>query len=156
MWIYSDNGATFIKATKWIRSLRKDERLQGYLLDHKIQWQFNLSRAPWWGGQLERLIGVVKQAMYKNIGGANLSWNKLSKVILNVQIQINRRPLSCIEDDIEMPVLTHHRSYFKDQIWCPNQNQGEMRTRTSGREPSTKNRVKICYGGDGRKNNSQP
>ena len=50
--IYSDNGGTFIKAEKWIRALRKDERLQGfqgYLQDHEIQWQFNLSWAPWWG-----------------------------------------------------------------------------------------------------------
>ena len=65
--IYS-RGATFIKTEKLIRALRKDERLQGYLQDHEIQWQFNLSRAPWWGGQFERLIGVVKQTMYKAIG----------------------------------------------------------------------------------------
>ena len=48
--IYSVNGGTFIKAEKWIRQLRKDERLQGILEQHEITWKFNLSRAPWWGG----------------------------------------------------------------------------------------------------------
>ena len=58
--IYSDNGGTFIKVEKWLRQIRRDERLQGLLEEYDITWKFNLSRAPWWGGQFERLIGVVK------------------------------------------------------------------------------------------------
>ena len=119
--IYSDNGGTFIKAANWIRTLRKDEKLQGYLQDHEIQWQFNLSRAPWWGGQFERLIGVVKQAMYKAIGGANLNWNELSEVILDVEVQINRRPLSYVEDDIQLPVLTPSSFLFQRSNLIPDQ-----------------------------------
>ena len=61
--IYSDNGGIFIKAEKWLRQLRDDERLHGLLEQHEIKWKFNLSRAPWWGGQFERLIGVVKTSM---------------------------------------------------------------------------------------------
>ena len=67
---------------------------------------FNLSRAPWWGGQFERLIGVVKLVMYKVIGGGQLTFEELSEVILDVKIQVNRRPLMYVEDDIEMPTLT--------------------------------------------------
>ena len=104
--IYSDNVATFIKAEKWLRELRKDERLQGLLEQHEISWKFNLSRAPWWGVQFERLIGVVKSSMFKAIGGATLTWSELSEVLLDVETQINRRPLSYVEDDVELPVLT--------------------------------------------------
>ena len=104
--IYSDNGGAFIRTEKWLRQLRKDERLQGQLADHDITWKFNLSRAPWWGGQFERLIGVVKSAMYKVIGGATLTWPELSEVLLDVETQINRRPLSYVEDDVELPMLT--------------------------------------------------
>ena len=50
--IYSDNGGTFVKTARWLEEVCKDERLQGFLEDHEIQWKFNLSRAPWWGGQL--------------------------------------------------------------------------------------------------------
>ena len=100
--IYSDNGSTFVKAVKWLKQVRKNEQVQGLLQQYDITWKFNLSRAPWWGGQFERLIGIVKSAMYKVIGGATLSWSELSEVLLDIEIQINRQPLSYMEDDIEL------------------------------------------------------
>ena len=45
--IYSDNGGTFIKAGKWLRRLREDERLQGLLDGYDISWKIKVSRAPW-------------------------------------------------------------------------------------------------------------
>jgi hypothetical protein len=104
--IYSDNGGTFVKANKWLEQLRKDERLRGFAEAYEMKWKFNLSRAPWWGGQFERLIGIVKAAMYKVIGGGHLTWDELSEVLLDVEIQINRRPLTYVEDDVELPILT--------------------------------------------------
>ena len=68
--------------------------------------EFNLSRVPWWGGQFERLIAVVKSAMYKVIGGGFLTWDGLAELMLDIEIQINRRPLSYVEDDLELPTLT--------------------------------------------------
>ena len=111
--IYSDNGGTFIKTERWLRQLRNDERLQGLLADYDITWKFNLSRAPWWGGQFERLIGVVKSAMYKVIGGASLTWPELSEVLLDVETHINRRPLSYVEDHVELPTLTPSTFLFQ-------------------------------------------
>ncbi len=58
------------------------------------------------GGQFERLIAVVKLAMFKVIGGAKLTWSELSDVLLDVETQINKRPLSYMEDDVELPTLT--------------------------------------------------
>ena len=84
----------------------KDEKLQNYLAHQNIQWQFNLSRAPWWGGQFERLVGVVKQALYKSVGRAKLTWSEFEEVMLDVEIALNNRPLSYIEDDVQLPVLT--------------------------------------------------
>ena len=75
--IYSDNGATFVAAAKWVKMLKQDEGLQDYLARNGISWQFNLSRAPWWGGQFERLVGLVKAALYKVIGHGQLSWKEL-------------------------------------------------------------------------------
>ena len=138
--IYSDNGGTFVKAAKWLRTIRTDERLQGYLEDHEIQWEFNLSRAPWWGGQFERLIGVVKQAMYKTIGAATLSWAELSEVILDVKIQINRRPLSYMEDDIQLPTLTHSTYLFQRSNLLPEQEpccKGEKGLQKRARYPKS-------------------
>ena len=34
-----------------------------------------------------------------------LTWPELSEVLLDIETQINRRPLSYAEDDIELPIL---------------------------------------------------
>lgn len=92
--IYSDNGRTFIGAEKWLKKVQRYEQLQGYLAAEKILWRFNLSRAPWWGGQFERLVGLFKSAFCKTVGGGMLSWSELCDVVLEVETQLNRRPLS--------------------------------------------------------------
>ena len=101
---------------KWSKELRKNEKLRRLAEEYKIKWKFNLSRAPWWGGEFEHLIGVVKSPMFKVIRGGYLTWDELSEVMLDIEIQINRRPLSYVEDDIELPTLTpasflHQRTY---------------------------------------------
>lgn len=68
--------------------------------------EIQLEPRPLVGGQFERLIGVVKSSMFKAIGGATLTWSELSEVLLDVETQINRRPLSYVEDDVELPILT--------------------------------------------------
>ena len=75
--IYSDNGKTFVGAAKWLRDVMEDECLHDFLAKVNVRWQFNLSRAPWWGGQLEQLVGLVKRAFYKTMGNGTLSWDEL-------------------------------------------------------------------------------
>ncbi|XP_044167464.1 uncharacterized protein LOC122951522 [Acropora millepora] len=58
------------------------------------------------GGQFERLVGVVKQAFYKAIGRAFLMFDELEEVVLDVEVAVNNRPLSYVEDDVELLVLT--------------------------------------------------
>ena len=119
--IYSDNGRTFVKAAKWLGQAVKDERLHSHLEECNITWKFNLSRAPWWGGQFERLIGIVKKAMHKTIGGATLTWQELSEVMLDIETQINRRPLSYVEDDVELQTLTPSTFLFQRSNQLPEQ-----------------------------------
>ncbi len=66
--VYSDNAKTFLAAAKRVRKISKDDQVNDYLARNNIKWQFNLSKAPWWGGQYERLIGLVKQSFYKVVG----------------------------------------------------------------------------------------
>ena len=85
-----------------------DERREDFwfLTQQGIEWKFNLSRAPWWGGQFERLIGLVKGSLHKTIGNGLLSWMELQEVLLDVEVALNNRPLDYVEDDIQMPILT--------------------------------------------------
>jgi hypothetical protein len=71
-----------VAAEKWLKTVQKDEKVQNFLAVTEIHWQFNLSRAPWWGGQFERLIGLVKRALYKTIGGGCQSGMKCKKYYL--------------------------------------------------------------------------
>lgn len=104
--IYSDNAKGFVAAAKWLKKIMTEEKLQNYLAHHDIKWKFNLPKAPWWGGQFERLIGVMKQALYKSVGRAILYFHELEEVLLDVEVAVNNRPLSYIEDDVQLPVLT--------------------------------------------------
>ena len=110
--IYTDNGRSFIGAAKWLKKVMKDEQFQNYLAHHNIKWQFNLSRAPWWGGQFERMVGLVKGALHKSTGRALLRWSELEEVILEVEVTLNNRPLGYVEDDVQLPTLTPNVMLF--------------------------------------------
>ena len=110
--IYSDNGKTFVAAAKWLRNVMKDERLHNFLAKVDVKWQFNLSRAPWWGGQFERMVGLVKRALNKTVGNGMLTWGELQDAPLDVEVTMNNRPLSYVEEDIQLPILTPNLLQF--------------------------------------------
>ena len=64
----SDNRKTFKAAAKMISEIMSQDRAQDYLTDLGIEWQFNLERAPWWGGLFECLIKSMKRCLKKMIG----------------------------------------------------------------------------------------
>ena len=102
----SDNAKTFQAAAKWLKLVIKTEEFNEFLTKENIKWKFNLPRAPWWGGHFERLIGLTKQSLFKSLGKTSLSWNELESVLLDVEVNLNNRPLTYIEDDIQYQILT--------------------------------------------------
>ena len=104
--MYSDNGRTFVGVAQWIKQVMQDEKFQNFLAYQRIKWQFNLSRAPWWGGQFERIVGLVKGALYKCIGNGLLCWTELQEVLLDIEVALNNRPPSYADEDIQLPILT--------------------------------------------------
>ena len=125
--IFSDNGKTFIAAANLLIGIQKDEQVQGYLASEKIIWRFNLSQAPWWGGQFKQLVGLFKCAFYTAIGGGMLSWSELCEVMLDVETQLNRHPLSYVEDDVQLPLLTPSSFLFQNLFASLNRNRSKRR-----------------------------
>lgn len=117
--IYSDNGSTFEAAEKWLLKVQQDERFHEFLSSRAIKWHFNLSRAPWWGGQFKCLIGLFKNAFYKTIGNGTLCWSELEEVVLDVKVALNNRPLSYLEEDIQLPVLTPNSMLHINPSYLP-------------------------------------
>ena len=133
--IYSDNAKAFKCVAKWLFEIMKSEKLNDYIISQEISWQFNLSRAPWWGGQFERLVGLVKQSLYKTIGKALLTFYELEEVLLDVEQTLNNRPLSYVEDDIQLPILTPNALILGEINLIPTEEEsyqiekGDLRTR---------------------------
>ena len=84
----------------------EDEKLNEFLVNQGIVWQFNLSRALWWGRQFDRIIGLTKQAMHKVIGNARLKLNESEEILLDVEITLNNQLLSYVKEDVQLPLLT--------------------------------------------------
>ena len=104
--LVSDNAKTFHATSNWLKKIKAEEHLFKYMNAQRIDWRFNLSRAPWWGGFFERLVGVMKTSLSKSIGRALLKYNELKDVLLDVECFMNNRPLCYIGDEYDQPVLT--------------------------------------------------
>ena len=105
----SDNGKTFIATSKWLKKLKKNEELMNYLATQRIVWRFHLSRAPWWGGFFERLIGIMKRSLSKVVGRSLLKFHELEEVLLvllDVECSMNNHPLCYQGEEFQQPVIT--------------------------------------------------
>jgi hypothetical protein len=111
--VYSDNGTTFKAAATWLKRVREDEKFHTALCNQEICGHFNLAKAPWWGGQFERLIGIFKAAFRKTVGGGMLTFSELEEVVLDVETCMNNLPLSYLEDNPQLPVLTPNTFLFQ-------------------------------------------
>ena len=60
-----------------------------------------MERAPWWGGFWERLIRSIKRCLKKCIGRANLTFEQLRTMLVEIEAVINARPLTYVCDDQE-------------------------------------------------------
>jgi hypothetical protein len=78
--------------------------------DEKIKLQFN---------QFERMVGLVKSALYKSIGNGFLTKKELEDVLLDIETTLNNRPLGYQEDDIQMPTLTPNSLQFVGSTHLP-------------------------------------
>ena len=92
--VVSDNAKTFKAAARLFKKIMRHEEASRYLEENKIQWTFNVEKAPWWGGVFERLIRSVKRCLKKVIGRAKFTREELLTVVTESEMIINSRPLS--------------------------------------------------------------
>ena len=52
------------------------------------------------------MIGLTKQSLFKSLGKTSLSWNELESILLDVEVNLNNRPLTYIKGNIQYPILT--------------------------------------------------
>ena len=77
------------------------------------------------GGQFERIVGLVKQALFKVIGSSLLNWGEIEEVLLDLETTLNNGPLGYIEDDEQLPVLTPNVMMFGIPNCIPESNRDD-------------------------------
>ncbi len=105
----SDNGKSFKAAAVYLGRIFKDQTVIDHLSTLGTEWQFNIEKAPWWGGVFERLVKSTKRCLRKYIGQAKFSLDELHTAVVEVESIINLRPLTYLSSsDLEEPLTPSH------------------------------------------------
>jgi hypothetical protein len=105
----SDNAKTFKAAAKTIKIIFNHQAVKDYLSQVRVEWSFNLEKAPWWGGLFERMVKSTKRCLRKLVGQAKFSFDEMHTAIVEIEGIINSRPLSYMNaDDVEEPLTPSH------------------------------------------------
>ena len=107
--IITDNGSTFKAASKLLKSILDHPEVKDFLSGIRVSWNFNIERAPWWGGFFERMIQLLKRCLRKMIGQARLTFEELLTCVTEVELIVNSRPLTYLSaEDLDEPLTPSH------------------------------------------------
>ena len=107
--IVSDNAKTFKAASKTVRDALESPETKQFYNSIQLKWNFNLERAPRWGGLFKRMVQSAKRCLRKTIGSAKLAYDELLTALTEVEGILNSRPLTYISsDDVEEPLTPSH------------------------------------------------
>ncbi|UYV66910.1 hypothetical protein LAZ67_4003301 [Cordylochernes scorpioides] len=98
--VYSDNGTNFKGMANALKNI-DFSRLKCDPTLKNITWKFIPPGAPWWGGWWERLIGMMKQLLFRILGQTSLGYEELSTVMCDVESLMNTRPLTYLTEESE-------------------------------------------------------
>ena len=130
--IVSDNAKTFKASEKLLRQLHENREVREHLESNRIDWRFNLERAPWWGGFYERLIGTAKRCLRKVLGNARLNVDELLTVLMELEATLNSRPLTYDYDELGTEMLTpSHLIYGRRLLSLPEMRNDEEESETA-------------------------
>ena len=73
-----------------------------------IKWEFNVDRAPWWGGFFERIVRSIKQCLKKILATARLTYEERRTVLVQIEGVLNSRPLTYLCEDGGEPLTPSH------------------------------------------------
>ena len=60
-------------------------RVKKFLISKRIDWRFNVDRAPWWGSFFERLIQNTKRCLRKTLRNSKLTYDELHTFLVEVE-----------------------------------------------------------------------
>ena len=95
--ILSDNGSAFTA-----------DRMQTFVAEMNVKWQFTLTKAPWYGGIWKKLVQSAKRCL-KRVIGLTSTFLAQQTVLVEIEVILNSRLLCpSYNDDIEEPLTPNH------------------------------------------------
>ena len=104
--VYSDNAKTFIAGRNLLDTLHTSDIFKEKFATTRISFKTIPIYAAWFGATWERLMKTVKDCLYKSFGKYALSSANFSTALTDIQLAINNRPLSYINTDDNLNVIT--------------------------------------------------
>ena len=127
--LLSDNAKTFRAADKWLSDAANHPDVKSYMLKSGVHWQFNVERAPLWGGVFKRMIQSAKRLLQKIVGTAKLTFDELSTAVIEVEALLNSRPLTYMSsDDVIQPLTPSHLLCGRRVLTLPDEPGDEEET----------------------------
>lgn len=65
------------------------------------------------------MVRLVKGTLFKSIKNCLLWWFELEEVLLDIEVALNNRPLSSVDDEIQLPILTPNSFLCAQSIVLP-------------------------------------
>ncbi|UYV64217.1 hypothetical protein LAZ67_2007061 [Cordylochernes scorpioides] len=70
-----------------------------YRVNFGVKWKLNPPAAPWWGGWIERIVGLTKKLLRRLLGKRVVNYEEMVTILENCERVINARPLTYIAED---------------------------------------------------------
>ena len=98
---------------------------------------------------MRKFIFAREDFKYRIAGKARLTWAELENVLLDIEIILNNRPLTYIEEEIDYPILTPNSLILVRDVNFPDPAPHESESETmKKRHKYISNDVKKLYGKD--------